>query len=616
MSNSRKIKSIFLCTVIALLLSSCGGAPGGGGANGSSSGNSASGGIQMGSGLGDDFMLGVIGSSKTALAAGETITLNVNIVDLNGQPYVDASVSIRFSSTCAAQGISDFSDSVIVTTSGFASTQYSANGCTGEDIITARADDAGFFERNEDGVLTLIGQFVLTSNVTLEIEEDTVVGIEFIRQDLSTSTQSEFLTNLSLPGGNGERTSEATFRVIGAQGAPVIGEQISFDVTNTVGGTRIVEGRETATSDNDGLVRTVAQGGTVSTTFAVEATHETTGSSTLSDSIIVSSGVAVDSKFSLSQSLYVSADAWDNDGVEITFSIIASDSFGNNVPDGTQVFFASPESGNIGSSCLISSGECEVLWQSAGSRPLDRRLSIIAYTDGAEDYLDTNGNNVYDAEDTFNSQELFDNGTLEGLDLDEPYIDENENENYDIGEYFVDTNENRARDLGNNLWDGPCLSEVNSSALCDGATSVAIFETRTIAMPDRDSASIASTSVSLDGGESWSFFDPETSTIDASTGDPLIMVTYNDGNAFTSLNPPAPGTLITATLDADEAIGGISGSLSYSVPEDQRATPVVRVYSLNDANRDVVEAQTNTILINVTSADGNRLTSERISVQF
>ena len=463
---------------IAAAVSACGGAPNGTSGTSTGPGTSIDGGLQMGSGLDSEFTLGVIDAEKTSLEASDSITLNVNVVDLNGAAYVRESVTIQFTSNCVAQGISEFSDSRTFTSAGFATTEYTAKGCSGTDVITARADDAAFWELDENGEWHFVNSVVLVATVTLDIEQDTVVALEFMRpgEDEFFLSSGRFLdlddfnTTLSLPGAGGNQISEITFKVIGTNGGPVIGEIVSFGVTSSVGGIEIVEGRENATSDNDGLVSTVVKPGTVSTTFSVEATHDSTGSATLSDNIVVSSGIAVDSRFSLSVSTFEPEDAMIMDGIEVDVNIIASDFFGNPVPQGTQVFFATPESGSISPSCFLVAGECSVKWQSAGSRPFDGRATIIAYTDGAEDFTDNNGNNVFDASDTA------------GTDLSEPFVDENENGNYDIGEFFVDTNLNEVWDNGNGEWDGPCLQSSNPAALCDGNSSVTIFKTAVLDM--------------------------------------------------------------------------------------------------------------------------------------
>jgi hypothetical protein len=402
--------------------------------------------VLMGNGTSTSFQDGVLFSTATSIQAGGSATISVNLVDIDGSPYTPV-VPITFSSGCVANGTSIFSSSEVSTSGGTATTVYTTNGCRDLDIISATA---------------VINEVNLSAAVTLDIAADSVLSVQFV---------SIGDTILSLPGAGGDETTDVTFRLLGSLGAPVAGDAVSFRLSSSIGGVRVAPGREAATSDLNGLVTTTVQSGTVSTTFTVIATHDATGNLTTSDGIVVSSGIPVDSKFSLSFSSFTPKEAFDTDGITVDLGIIASDYFGNDVPDGAQVFFASPESGNIDKSCILESGECSVVWRSSGLRPVDFRASVIAYIDGAEDFTDNNGNAVYDASDSL------------GADLGEPFIDEDESGLYDIGEFFVDSNENGVRDVANGLWDGPCLVAVDPMADCSGGDGLSIWKVGVIRMP-------------------------------------------------------------------------------------------------------------------------------------
>jgi hypothetical protein len=528
----------------------------------------------VGNGLGADFEVGVIDASSTDLAAGETITLNISVVDQNGDAYTRGAIGVSFSSNCVSQQISQFSNPSERTTSGFVSTRYTPNGCSGEDVITARVDDADFgFDPTDPNR----NNFVLIAQIALNIAQDSVAAVDFLRpgedsSGLPSGTLDGFNTTLAPPGANGSRTSEVTFRLVGTQGAAVIGETVTFDVTNTVGGVRIAPGRETDTSDLFGLVRTVVQSGTVSTSFAVQATHGASGNSTLSDTMVVTGNIPINNRFALAQSAFV-IDGFNTDGVEVDFSVIASDQFGNDIPDGTQIFFASPESGNIDSACQVVSGECSVTWRSAGVRPADGRATIIAYTDGAEDFTDFNGNNVFDDA----------GGDIPGLDLTEPFVDENENGVYDPGEFFVDVNLNESWDTGNGEWDGPCLDQISANANCDGEDSVTIFKTRVIAMPANNAVRFGAIEITSDGVTTVvSDFNAPAPTIDLRGGmTARVVVTALDGNTFADTSPPAPGTTIEAELVGTGASGGeVSGNIT--VGDNIQAEPFDAIIQVSD----------------------------------
>lgn len=465
--------------------------------------------VRMGSGTGAAFQEDVLLAGSTSLPAGGDTSITVSLVDIDGVPYT-AVTPVVFSSGCVSSGLSEFAPEEVSTSGGVASAQYRTNGCTGTDIVTATA--------TVDGI-------DLSASVSLSIESDNVLGIEFVEV-------VEPL--LSLPGAGGAETTEVFFRLLGGLGAPVVGEAVSFRLSSSIGGISIAPNRESDISDFDGIVSTTVQSGTVSTTFQVVATHDATGNSTNSDGIVVSSGVPVDSKFSLSLSTFTPRDAFDTDGIEVDLSIIASDYFGNDVPDGAQVYFASPESGNVDQSCILISGECSVVWRSAGSRPDDFRASIIAYIDGAEDYTDTNGNTVYDA------------GDVRGIDLGEPFINEDELGGYDIGEFFVDSNRNGIRDVANGEWDGPCLDAVDASADCSGNDSVSISKVAVIRMPTDTPRMIEATIDYSDGVGARDLFEGALIDLELSPDlSVLITFTIADNNTLADIfggHPMPSGT--------------------------------------------------------------------------
>ncbi|GLS25861.1 hypothetical protein [Marinibactrum halimedae] len=465
-------------------------------------------GIRIGNGTGASFQEGALGAEETSLPAGGSTTLIVNFVDGDGEAITSA-VDVSFTSDCFANGISTFSATSITTnTSGFGTVQYTANGCSGTDVVTASAT-----VDNEN----------LGASVTLSIEADTVLAVEFV-----SATPEQ----ISLKGLGGTETSQVVFRLTGELGASIIGEQVTFELNTDVGGVTLTstEGE----TDNNGEVSTVVQSGTVPTSLEVTATHAGTNNSGTSDSIAVTTGVPVFANFSPSYSPFNPDRAVNTNGIEVQISIIASDYFQQDVPDGRRVFFTS-EGGNIDSSCVISSGECSITWRSAEFRPPEGRITVLTYMDGAEDFVDTNGNNVYETTDTA------------GTDLSEPYVDANEDGEYNVGELFFDTNNNNAFDMGNNLWDGPCLDEVSASADCSGEDSISIWKSFIIYTPtsnlivNRDTAS----------------------PVDVTGGPQVVCVTIQEDNDLVSAfggNPAPNGT----TVDFSTDNGQINGPSSFS----------------------------------------------------
>lgn len=120
----------------------------------------------------------------------------------------------------------------------------------------------------------------------------------------------------------------------------------------------------------------------------------------------VSSGVANQKSISLSVEKY--GLDWSADGVETTVTVRVTDTAGNPVPAGTLVQFSS-EGGQIQKSCAltgIASGKstisgCSVTFSTQNRRPADGYIAILAWLQGEEAYIDSNGNGKYDGGEPF-----------------------------------------------------------------------------------------------------------------------------------------------------------------------------------------------------------------------
>lgn len=474
--------------------------------------------LSVGNGTGDNFTDGAISAANTDLDASESTLLVINVVNQNNEPP-QSDVTITLSSPCVAGGLSSISD-LVELSPGLFNAEYTAEGCAGSDTVTARVEGT-----------------TLSATVELTVTPPEVLTVSFID---TTSAQ------LSIAGIGGDESAELTFMVAGPQGVPIIGQEVSFTINTTVGGASILTGRETGVTDSNGEVRTILNSGTVAGPVNVLAVHNGSGLQGISDDIIISTGIPEYSRFSVSYGDFNPADAFNVDGITVNVNIIASDQFGNNPTEGTRVSFVAPESGNIENSCELADGACSITWRSTSPRPADGRLEIIAYTDGAEDFVDNNGNSVYDAND----------GAI--IDLTEPYADENEDGDYDIGEFFFDTNQNGVWDTGNGEWDGPCLVEVDPSAVCSGESAVSIFDTVTVVMSTNTPRLLSTGS-----------FGPTGFTINITQGTNLtlggIILADNNTNADSlGSNPMPAGTSVSFSIESD----GVStlGATSFEVP--------------------------------------------------
>ena len=110
--------------------------------------------------------------------------------------------------------------------------------------------------------------------------------------------------------------------------------------------------------------------------------------------------------------------------------------------------------------------------------PRDGLVTVIAYVDGDEAYVDTNGNGQYDEGESFQ-------------DIGEPFVDKNDNGVWDPGEPFVDVNGNNQYDGPNAHWDGQTQIWKASKILWTGrmkqGTEYSNIQPSTLAVPHHGS---------------------------------------------------------------------------------------------------------------------------------
>ena len=231
-------------------------------------------------------------------------------------------------------------------------------------------------------------------------------------------------TNIALKGTGGvgrQEFSTLTFQVFDQTAHPVAGTQVNFTLNTTVGGLSLFP--QSALTDASGQVSTVVSAGTIPTPFViVTASLPNTGITTVSSILVVSTGLAVNARISVSTTIG-NFEGWDFDGPagpactgspsQTCVTMSTADHFGNPPPDGSAVSFTAAY-GGIGASCLTGnvvptpanqttdsrvsgvSGACSVAYWSLGNRPPGGRSVVMSYLRGEEDFFDANGNNVCD----------------------------------------------------------------------------------------------------------------------------------------------------------------------------------------------------------------------------
>jgi hypothetical protein len=300
---------------------------------------------------------GLIDVPVGAISAGATAGLSVSIWDIsNATPSSPATlftietVDVTFSSGCSGLSVPTAKiDSPVATIAGVAQSTYLAQGCEGDDTVTATANAGGT---------------VLSAKGTVEINKAGVGSIEFV---------SATPEKISLKGVGGTESSTVVFKVIDKNGNPVASSEVTFSLNTEVGG--IVLSPDKAETDSNGLVQTVVNAGTVHTSVRVRADVDGESIFTQSNLLVISTGIPDQDSFSLSASTF-NPEAWNIDGTEVTITARLADAFNNPAPDGTAVAFTT-EGGSIGNSCITNNGVCSVIWSSQNVRPEGQELGEV-----------------------------------------------------------------------------------------------------------------------------------------------------------------------------------------------------------------------------------------------
>jgi len=395
-------------------------------------------------GSGDPFVEGVADISLAQISAGGTTVITVNIVDDQGALFTEP-VEVNFSSTCSSKSIPQAEISSPITTSnGTATSTYLAKGCVDDDPINVTANAGGIN---------------LSATTSVNVLEANVGSIEFI------SASPENISILGTGSLGGSESSVIKFKVLDEFSNPVNNKAVSFSLNTDVGGIKLLP--ESATTNNEGIVQTVINSGTVATSVRVQATIDGSDPQISSQSsvLVVSTGIPDQDSFSLSATI-LNPEGWDRDGTTVEVTARLADAYNNPVPDGTAVSFTT-EGGSIEPSCTTVNGACVVTWTSQLPRPEGHvlahnnndeynffinqpdvlhppqqfntlgqkyggRATIIATAIGEESFPDLNGNGRFDASE----MTAFSGTDVSGrpYDLKEAFADYNEDGFYNPGE--------------------------------------------------------------------------------------------------------------------------------------------------------------------------------------
>lgn len=290
--------------------------------------------------------LSALSLSSASIPAYGSTTLSVDVLAA-GVRYTDQSLNVNFSSACVAAGKASLATSV-PTNNGTAQAVYRDLGCAGKDTIAASVQGASN-----------------AANAALTIAAPAAASVQF-----SSATPVDKSIVIKGQGGIA-RTETATlkFKVFDVFNGPLAGQSVSFSTTSP----DVTINKLLDSTDQNGEVITTVNSGTRATTFRIQATLPS-GISTLSDSIVVTTGLPTQDAFSLSV-VNANIEGWNYDSGTTTpatiVNVLLADQFRNPVPDGVPVVFQT-NLGAIGSSskgaCNTVNGGCSVDFRTQNPR--------------------------------------------------------------------------------------------------------------------------------------------------------------------------------------------------------------------------------------------------------
>jgi hypothetical protein len=361
---------------------------------------------------------------------------------------VTTPVKMSVTSACASLGNATVSPTTFSTTSGTVTLQYRDNGC-------GAVQSADQLQVVVDGTAT-------SRALTLNIEPPAAASLAFVTASPEV---------IYLRGSGDTEVSNVTFEVRDAAGNSLPGRIVELRLQTGAGGvTMEARGVEsinppsanpfTQTSNAQGRVTVRINSGTQPTPVRVNAKLQGTSISTVSSNLSVATGLPSQLNFSLSQTA-LNIEGFDRDGTTNEYNIIAADRSGNPVPVGTSINFVT-EGGQIEAirQIQLANGIARTTsnYVSAGTRPIDGRVTITAYALGEESFIDLNGDNVYTSTEPFQDLgNVFQDRNFDGV--FDPAVDE-----------FIPLNINNSRacaPVTNNLL-LPTSSTPSVPATCSG----------------------------------------------------------------------------------------------------------------------------------------------------
>lgn len=340
-------------------------------------------------------------ATPSTVQKGQSLVTSVDVL-VNGSKASSNAVGIAFSSTCG-----DVSPASALVDSNGKATAVVQTNAVGTCVVNATYN-----------AVSIQSNFTVTA--------PPITGIQFVSANPTRIYQS---------GSTAVKTSIVSFKVIDSLGVGVPTIPVSAELTNKDGGINFCGSpHESINSDANGVVSFSVCSGSLPATVQVRASIDATPAVyTDSNLLTIQTGLPTQRFFDIAATqtnYYVGGQFTSKfNGNETEITVFAADRQGNPVPPGTPIVFVS-EGGQLitsgSSSCVIGeTGRCSITLVGQDYRPLGSpngdprpgRVTVLAYADGEESFIDANFNNRYDAGEFFE-------------DLGSPFLDKDESAHF------------------------------------------------------------------------------------------------------------------------------------------------------------------------------------------
>lgn len=484
-----------------------------------------------------DYQTSAANVTLTGLAAGsasitalQSSAVNVRAL-VGGAAAAAGKVSVSFSASCGT-----FSPATAANDSnGNVSTVYQSVGtCSGPVTLTAQA----------------AGATAATASVNVVAAQ--AANLLFQSVDRSTIFTSRAT--------NGAKQATLKFQVVDASGAAMASQAVQFSLSSSAANAGVTfaggsTATQTVTTDASGIAAVTISSGALPTPAVVNAVLAANGNIQASSlTLAVTSGVPTQRAASLAAST-LAIEGLNIDGTTTAVTFRIADRQGNPVPAGTAVSFVASHGLVTGSCTLDASSACTVTYTSQGTRPANGRAVVLAYLDGEESFIDTNGNNAYDSGETF-------------TDIGTAYRDDNENGAFDAGEQSYPGGMTGSAACSSGLLGTPFIANT-----CDGVWSggirvrsqMAIVLAPSQATIEQVSRTTQALTVRVSDGQT-----PRNSAVTGSTV-AAVITTANSACTIVSVSPNVVGnstapSLHAVTLNGDASCSAATIAVTVTSP--------------------------------------------------